>query len=69
MDSSEHYQGFWALLGPHEIIPKKEKNISFSDFALYALVHFQNLNLAKVFFLLQPPKIYCSCFVESNKFP
>ena len=34
----------------------------------YYIENFQELNLGKVLFLLQPPKIYCPCFVESNKF-
>ena len=34
----------------------QEKNIGFSDFGLY-IENFQKLNLAKVLFLLLPPKI------------
>ena len=33
----------------------------------YYIEIFQELNLGKVLFLLQPPKIYCPCFMESKK--
>ena len=43
----------------------QEKKRGFSDFGLY-IKNFQKLNLEFFLFPLQPPKIYCSCFLESN---
>ena len=77
--SSEPSQGSWAYLGPLGITPRAvaqfqgaweaRKKEFFSDFGLYPLVHreFPKTEMAKVLFHLLPPKIYCSCFVESNK--
>ena len=48
----------------------QEKKSFFSDFVLYSLLYreFPRAESGKSLFLLQPPKIYCPCFVECNEF-
>ena len=64
---SEPFQGSWAYLEPHGItlggssisrgMGGLKKEFFFSDFVLYPLQNFQEVNLGKVLFLFQPPKI------------
>jgi hypothetical protein len=70
--SSEPFQGSWAYLGPRGIIlgaidqflgawesRKKRGGFLILSCFHYYIENFQELNLGKVLFLLQPPKIYC----------
>jgi hypothetical protein len=79
--SSEPFQGFWAYLRPRGITlgavaqflvawegRKKRGFFLILSCCHYYMENFQELNLGKVLFLLQPPKIYFLCFVESNTF-
>ena len=51
------------------VVGGQQKRSQISDFGLWAVVqgNFKNQYLTKVLFLLQAPKLYCSCFLERSK--